>query len=437
MAGRMDNRGAGSVSLRRLEDPLADSSTLPQGWSVVPLSQLTLPTESVNPSAKPDELFSYVDVSSISSVSLTIQSPTKLTGRDAPSRARKRIRAGDVLFATVRPTLKRVALVPTELDGQVCSTAFCVIRSNPRIADAAFLFFAVSSDAFLRTLAPNERGMSYPAVTDKLVLQQRVALPPVPQQREIGRVLSAVRDAFLATGQVIEAAQRLKRSMSAALIPVPDSFFPSPEWKVVPLSDLLNGALRAGISARACEPEMGVRTFTLSAVTEDSFTVENTKYTAIPAEKLGSVWAAEGDIFVERANTRELVGSAALFEGPSKFAAFPDLFVRVSVRPTLVNRRFLVEYLRSPWARSYFRKRAHPTAGDMPKISHGTIGGIPVPLAPMLEQERIASRLAAIDQKIMSEKSRSTALRQLSDSLLQGLMCGELRAPSPEAAVNA
>ncbi len=38
------------------------------------------------------------------------------------------IEAGDVIFSSARPCLKNIAVVPRELDGQVASTAYCVLR---------------------------------------------------------------------------------------------------------------------------------------------------------------------------------------------------------------------------------------------------------------------------------------------------------------------
>lgn len=75
--------------------------------------------------------FEYVDVSAVSNELWKIMATTQYTGATAPSRARKPVQKQDVIFAIVRPTLKRVAVVPDHLDGQIVSTAFCVLRSDP------------------------------------------------------------------------------------------------------------------------------------------------------------------------------------------------------------------------------------------------------------------------------------------------------------------
>src|SRR4051794_17648762 len=96
----------------------------------VPLREVCLKTRLTDPGKDPTRSFRYVDVSSVSNESFRVIGAKELLGKDAPSRARKIIRADDIIFATVRPSLRRVALVPPELDGQVCSTGFCVLRVN-------------------------------------------------------------------------------------------------------------------------------------------------------------------------------------------------------------------------------------------------------------------------------------------------------------------
>ena len=103
---------------------------LPAHWRVVRLGEVAEKTRQLDPCKTPDWSFKYVDVSSIDNESLRITRCQSFIGKEAPSRARKQIKFGDVLFATVRPYLKRIAMVPSELDGQICSTAFCVLSSQ-------------------------------------------------------------------------------------------------------------------------------------------------------------------------------------------------------------------------------------------------------------------------------------------------------------------
>ena len=166
--------------------------SVPEGWEVVRLGELVNRSEQVDPRRAPNRMVRYVDVSSIERETLQIVGYLQFKGDKAPSRARKLIKTDDVIFATVRPYLKRVAMVPSELDGQLCSTAFCVLRAKSDIVEPRFLFYTTSSDRFVAAVAEHQRGSSYPAVTDSDVKRTAIPLPPLPEQRAIADMLRAV-----------------------------------------------------------------------------------------------------------------------------------------------------------------------------------------------------------------------------------------------------
>jgi len=165
---------------------------LPAHWRVVKLGEVVCKTKHLNPRRHPEWHFKYVDVSCIDNKRLVIMDAKEYTGTNAPSRARKLVHTGDVIFATVRPYLKRIAMVPPELDGQICSTAFCILRATPQRILPEYLFYVVTRDAFVEAVSEHQRGSSYPAVTDKDVLQTSIPLPPLSEQKEIARLLQTV-----------------------------------------------------------------------------------------------------------------------------------------------------------------------------------------------------------------------------------------------------
>jgi len=158
------------------------------GWHVKTLGEVLEKTETLNPLQSPEAEFDYIDVSSVSNQRFRIEETQRLKGKDAPSRARRLVRANDILFATVRPTLQRIAIVPAELDKQVCSTGYFVLRPKPEI-DHRFVFYSLFTEAFMGQMASLQKGASYPAVTDGEVRSQPLAFPPLPEQRRIVGIL--------------------------------------------------------------------------------------------------------------------------------------------------------------------------------------------------------------------------------------------------------
>ena len=150
-------------------------------------------TENINPEKEPSRVFQYVDVSSVSKEILKITEPQEILGKDAPSRARKLIKKDDVLFATVRPTLRRIALVPEELDGEVCSTGYFVLRSNGKLLQK-FIFYSLLRNEFMEVMEKIQTGASYPAVNDKQVLEQIISFPPLNIQKLIVTKLDSISE---------------------------------------------------------------------------------------------------------------------------------------------------------------------------------------------------------------------------------------------------
>ncbi len=165
---------------------------MPESWEVVPLAALCTSTDSVDLRSEGNREINYVDVSSISRDYLRIETTSPYVLKEAPGRARKRILTDDTIFATVRPTLLRVAVVPDELDNQVCSTAFCVLRRDSKMSVQNFIYYVVQRDQFIQQLAGIQTGASYPAVTDRTVKEQPIPLPGRKEQHEIVAILNAI-----------------------------------------------------------------------------------------------------------------------------------------------------------------------------------------------------------------------------------------------------
>ena len=158
------------------------------GWQTRKLAYVLVRTETLNPEMTPDAEFDYIDVSSVSNSSFQIEQTQRIKGKDAPSRARKLVRANDVLFATIRPTLKRIAIVPSERDSQVCSTGYFVLRTNADLHHK-FLYYYLFNDSFMSQMEALQKGASYPAVTDAEVRSQQISFPIIQEQQRIVTIL--------------------------------------------------------------------------------------------------------------------------------------------------------------------------------------------------------------------------------------------------------
>lgn len=163
-----------------------------EGWEEKTFGEVLLKTESVDPTKKPDEEFIYLDVSSVNKETKEIENASSVMGKDAPSRARKLIRTNDVIFATVRPTHSRVALITEEYNEQVCSTGYFVLRAKDFLNNNLVFYFLLTY-GFNKQMEKLQKGASYPAVNDSDVKGIIIPFPKsLKEQQTIVQKLDAL-----------------------------------------------------------------------------------------------------------------------------------------------------------------------------------------------------------------------------------------------------
>ena len=108
---------------------------IPQNWDWVRIGEITGDVVQKKPTSK----ITYIDIDAVDNNIYQITNPKIIEPDEAPSRARKVVDEGDVIYSSVRPYLKNVAVVP-KLDNAVASTGFCVIKKNSFV-DINFVFY--------------------------------------------------------------------------------------------------------------------------------------------------------------------------------------------------------------------------------------------------------------------------------------------------------
>ena len=123
----------------------------------------------------------YIEISDVDE-SRGIFNSTFHVFKDAPSRARRITRKGDVIISTVRTYLKAIATI--EREGLVVSTGFAVLRARTSVLPR-FLAYAVKSAVFKDNVVRYSTGTSYPAINASDLMCLSVPLPPLPEQEAI------------------------------------------------------------------------------------------------------------------------------------------------------------------------------------------------------------------------------------------------------------
>jgi type I restriction enzyme S subunit len=164
---------------------------VPDGWTCCSIGEVVEKVPNIRPEDEPDRVFRYVDISSVCNRTYRITEPRRIKGKDAPSRARRPIRPGDVLFSNVRTYLRNVALVTPDVQADVCSTGFTVLRAGHRVLPQ-YLFYYLLTDEFIGQITPKQTGSNYPATTDRAVLAEGIPLPSLAEQERIVAAVEAL-----------------------------------------------------------------------------------------------------------------------------------------------------------------------------------------------------------------------------------------------------
>ena len=131
----------------------------------------------------------YIDLSSVDVSNKKISLTELINKNNAPSRARQIVEYEDVIFGTTRPTQERFSIVPKELDNQICSTGYCVLRAIQKIVIPKWIYYNLYTTKFYTYIELNQKGASYPSISDSEVKKFKIMIPPLYVQEYVVSIL--------------------------------------------------------------------------------------------------------------------------------------------------------------------------------------------------------------------------------------------------------
>jgi type I restriction enzyme S subunit len=400
---------------------------LPVGWVEAPIDDLCESIEQRVPDS--NEKFFYIDIGSVDRVKKVITLPTEMLGLDAPSRARKCVREGDVLVSMTRPNLNAVALVPPELDGHIATTGFDVLRSSE--VDCRWLFYLVRSGGFVDAMSDLVQGALYPAIKAKDIRAFQIPVAPLNEQRRIAAKLDATLAAVDACRQRLDGVEALLKRFRQAVLAAATSGALTREWREergedldwldVQLGDHAE-SMNYGTSAKSLS-EGEVPVLRMGNLQGGSLDWTDLVYTSDLAE-IAKYMLDEGDVLFNRTNSPELVGKTAIYRG-ERPAIYAGYLIRVRCRPSL-DPEFLNLSLNSPAARDYCW-RVKSDGVSQSNINAKKLAAYPFLLPPVNEQQEIVRRAQQLFSLADQLEARLTAVRKIVERLTPALLAKAFR----------
>jgi len=459
---------------------------LPQGWTSATISDVTERVPNAKPEDAPNKEFGYIDISSVDNSSFRITEVKRFKGKDAPSRARRPIRQNDVLFSNVRTYLRNVALVEPGCTAQLCSTGFTVLRPNAAI-DPDFLFRYVLTNDFIDRVTPQQTGTHYPATSDRVVTGEEIALPPLAEQHRIVMKLERLLEHVDACHQRLEKIQPLLKRFRQSILdaacsgnltadwresnpgvqgapslleevksqrmvryqgdvaamksrgqkaPKLESNEENPDFSDYGLPDLPEswewshvaqfGFVRGGkrlpkgeglVDENTGHPYLRIRDLR-------NGTVDRSQILYVPKyvfETIRNYTIQRGDVYLTIVGS---IGEAGTIPPEFDGANLTENAAKI-VHPVGVVPEFLAAWFRSPVCQCIIQQNIH--SGGQGKLALFRIEQMPVPLAPLLEQQEIVRRVEKLFTLADQIEARFAEAKKRVDNITQSVLAKAFR----------
>ena len=132
-----------------------------------------------------------------------------------PSRAKRKIKGGDVVISTVRPNQRHFGIIKSPPPNFLVSTGFTTIRANFEKASSDFIFWYLSQSTIVEYLqGVGETSTSaYPAIKPSDIEALELFVPPLAEQKAIASVLGALDGKIENNRQMNETLEEMARAI--------------------------------------------------------------------------------------------------------------------------------------------------------------------------------------------------------------------------------
>ena len=406
---------------------------IPVDWSIKKLKYYTTTNDEVlTESTAPNYEFRYVDIGSVT-LRKGIEQYQVFSFENAPSRARRIVRAGDVIVSTVRTYLKAVASIHDDKD-VIVSTGFAVIR--PKEVDSRFLAYSLANHYFVEMVSSRSTGVSYPAINASAMVNIKNVLPPNDIQKCIAdyldRKTEAVDTAISDKEKLIRLLEEQRTSVICSAVTkgidytaeMKDSgnewlgYIPS-HWRVAPAKALFaqSKEIRHETDAQlTASQKYGI-------ISQDDY-MERQNYKIVLADKGLENW--------KHVEPNDFIISLRSFQGGLEISYIPGCITwhYIVLKPKAgVEPEYFKWLFKSP---RYIQalQRTGNFIRDGQDLRFSNFVQVPLPLIPMEEQKEIAEYLnretARIDSIIADVTEQIEKLKEYRQSIISEVVTGKV-----------
>lgn len=428
-------------------------SKLPEGWVDARIGDVISLYESTDPRKRPRTEFTYIDIGSIDNTSQTITEPKSFFGSEAPSRARRVVAVGDILFSTVRTYLKNIAMVPLELDGKLTSTGIAILRSNGAV-DPRYLFNWVRSNEFVDEISASQDGSVYPAVRERDIRSASIPVPPLAEQRKIAAKVDGLNTRITRARNELDRIPFLIARYKGAVLASAfkgdltrdwrendgvgegnESDLPS-KWEIKTLAEIsdIQGGIQVGKKRPSSAALVEVPYLRVANVQRGWLDLDEIKTLRVTPKERDRLLLRNGDVLMNEGGDRDKLGRGWVWH-----EEVPDCIHQNHVfRIRLTDKDFPPEFI-SHYAnengQQYFIDQGKQTT-NLASISKKKVSALPVPIPPTDEAIEIVRRIETVfswlDRVAADHSAADRMLPTLEAAILAQAFKGKLVPQDPD-----
>ena len=253
------------------------------------------------------------------------------------------------------------------------------------------------------------------AIRGDLTADWRAAHPDVEPANQLLHRIQAEKARLIA-------AKKLRPEKPLPKITAAEVPFEIPEgWEWCRLGAMIEEKPRNGVSLKPVDYETSAKTLKLSATSSGTFDGSQVKYLDLEVEANSYLWLRNGDILIQRANSLDFVGTAAVYRGAESEFIYPDLMMKCRAVFS-ESTDYLHHVLSARVTRDYFKSKASGSAGNMPKVNQETVTNTLIPLPPLAEQAAIVERVEALMTTCRALEAEIEQARRHAAQLLQAVL---------------
>jgi len=150
-----------------------------------------------------NEPFIYLDIEAIENGTGVVSYEKELNPKDAPSRARRVVKNGDIALSTVRPNLRAFGYLENVPKNCLASTGFAILSASEKV-ESMFLFFSVHQDYLVEQMILKSDKGQYPSITSSDVAELQIYIPILEEQQTIVKAIEEEMQLVNANKRLVE-----------------------------------------------------------------------------------------------------------------------------------------------------------------------------------------------------------------------------------------